>query len=1157
MLLLLVLACDPKDGLDTAELAWGDLDADGYAVADGDCNDHNPNVHPGAAEACDFLDNDCDEEVDEGNQKLWYIDLDQDGYGDPETEVESCAEVAGYIPTGRDCNDDDPSISPAQEELCDGIDQDCDAQVDEGVTQSYWADVDEDGYGDPEVEVAACALPAGYADNDFDCDDSDVEVRPNATDICNEVDDDCDGELDEDPDLLWYPDDDGDGFGAEGDPVAACSAPSGYAEGVEDCDDEDAGLNPDTVWFEDVDQDGFGGAEVSLESCEEPTGYVLDGDDCDDAVPAVNPDADELCNSIDDDCDGDIDEDDALDAETWYLDADGDGYGVDTTTTAACTQPSGYAAVDGDCDESDGSVNPGAEEVCGDNDDDDCDGLDDESCEVEHCADITTDETWTSESPHLVTCDIAISAELTLEDGAVVSVDEGFGITVEAGGTLLVEGTSAGVTLTSSEGNPKSGDWLGLTFDQAEDSVIEGLTLSYAGGNGYGGILVYKTEVELTDSLVHDNDYAGVYVYSGGLVLQDSELSDNETWGLYLDSASTLDDAFSGNVLTGNDQPLQLHPSQLGQLDATSVLSGNVRDEVEVLTGTVTDDASWPDCGADYVITGDINIQATTGPDITIEDGTVWLFENRTQLRVATSYAGSLTIDGSSTGVTMASADSNPQPGDWDGLYFGTKDTGSSIVGLSLSEGGYASGTGCLVSAGDLSISDSTISDCAGYGITMSSADLSLEDTSVDNATSYGVYLYGSSGLTSFSNNSISNGGSWPLVLPIDALIDLDTASTWSGNAEDKVRIVAGGRASRDGTWPAYDYSVGGSVSIGDTSKLPDITITDGATFAFDYGQLSVGNGQYGTLTINGSSTGVTFTSSASNPQAGDWNGLYLGGDSDGSTLSGFSVLYAGAASSAVYLSGATNITLDDCTIEDGSSIGLYVAGSSTASITDCSISGHASYGIRMDNGALTADFTNNTLSGNGLYPLWINPETLADLDSSSSFTGNSTDSILVDGGTVSTAGTWPLLDASYRVTGDISVNSGAYPHVVVEAGTTWEFESSASLRVHSGSIEAVGTSTSPIVFTSAQSSPSAGDYEGVVVGGNCIAAKTVFQYVTIAYGGGSASGHADANLYWACPGGSVLDSTISYSGGYGIYRWYASPTLTNITYTSNVTDLY
>ena len=90
-------------------------------------------------------------------------------------------------------------------------------------------------------------------------------------------------------------------------------------------------------------------------------GYSVEEGDCDDANPAVHPDATETCNEVDDNCDGDVD---TGVGATWYLDADGDGYGLDDQPLIACAQPAGYAADAGDCDDAEPSIHPGATETC-------------------------------------------------------------------------------------------------------------------------------------------------------------------------------------------------------------------------------------------------------------------------------------------------------------------------------------------------------------------------------------------------------------------------------------------------------------------------------------------------------------------------------------------------------------------------------------------------------------------------------------------------------------------------------------------------------------------------------------------------------------------------------------------------------------------------
>jgi hypothetical protein len=167
-----------------------------------------------------------------------------------------------------------------------------------------------------------------------DCRDDDPDIYPGADEYCNDIDDDCDGTVD------------------EGDAIDAIE------------------------WFADSDGDNFGDATNSLNACEQPINYVADDQDCDDAESTINPSADEYCNGDDDDCDGTIDEPDALDATIWYRDSDGDTYGDEFITVLGCSAPTGYVGDDTDCDDSDATSYPGATEIPYDGIDQDCDGED-------------------------------------------------------------------------------------------------------------------------------------------------------------------------------------------------------------------------------------------------------------------------------------------------------------------------------------------------------------------------------------------------------------------------------------------------------------------------------------------------------------------------------------------------------------------------------------------------------------------------------------------------------------------------------------------------------------------------------------------------------------------------------------------------------------
>ena len=399
---------DPADYNCDGSTGWADDDGDGFAACE-DCDDSDAAINPDAAEQCNSVDDDCDGTIDEADATdatTWYADADGDGYGDVTSTTAACDQPSGYVGAtyATDCDDTNPDISPVDPELCDGVDNDCDGDTDEGVTDTFYADDDDDGYGDASSTMDACSVPSGYSADDTDCDDGDPAVSPAATETCNGIDDDCDGTTDE-PDAAdaatWYRDGDADGYGDAAASTVSCEAPSGYGSDNTDCDDADDDIHPgadehcDSVdedcdgtvdnaavdadtWYADSDSDGYGAPRSTQDACTQPRGYVADATDCDDGDAAINPAATELCDGADNDCDGTTDEDDAADATTVYADDDMDGYGDPADAVTTCYAYSGYVSDSTDCDDADATAYPGATEIC-DGDDEDCDGVVDEA----------------------------------------------------------------------------------------------------------------------------------------------------------------------------------------------------------------------------------------------------------------------------------------------------------------------------------------------------------------------------------------------------------------------------------------------------------------------------------------------------------------------------------------------------------------------------------------------------------------------------------------------------------------------------------------------------------------------------------------------------------------------------------------------------------
>jgi hypothetical protein len=203
ILLVLILAgcADPKQEgspLDTSSKDTGchDADFDCYGPKENDCDDANAGVNPGATELCDGIDNDCDGAVDEDLGTEFFQDLDGDGFGNVSVSVIGCDEPEGYVTDDSDCDDTNAASWPGNTEVCDGVDNDCDGEADQGLLSTLYPDADADGYGDPSAPVVGCDARDGYVSDATDCDDVNAAIYPGARETCDAADEDCDGRID-------------------------------------------------------------------------------------------------------------------------------------------------------------------------------------------------------------------------------------------------------------------------------------------------------------------------------------------------------------------------------------------------------------------------------------------------------------------------------------------------------------------------------------------------------------------------------------------------------------------------------------------------------------------------------------------------------------------------------------------------------------------------------------------------------------------------------------------------------------------------------------------------------------------------------------------------------------------------------------------------
>ncbi len=623
--------------------------------------------------------------------------------------------------------------------------------------------------------------------------------------------------------------------------------------------------------------------------------------------------------------------------------------------------------------------------------------------------------------------------------------------------------------------------------------------------------------------------------------------------------------------------------------------------------GTISVDTTWSSSGSPYIVTSSVYVNGTDGADgittLTIEPGVEVRFNRYMKLEIGAGSgdSGALVAEGTvGTPILFTSNAATPAVGDWYGIRFQntTDDNTTSLSNCIVEYAGYVNQGSVYIYNSAPELHDSIIRYGSSYGVYIYSGNPVLSNMTISDIDNYGLYFAGTAG-GSFTGNTIANGlyltsggpetlsgntfnwnNTYPVRIGCNDVGTLLNNNTFSGLDGSSSLDIIGGTLILDATWPdVLPLRVTSNLIVkgadGD-DNITTLAIDPGVEVRFNKNtklEIGASSGDPGAVVAEGTAADpILFTSNETSPAAGDWYGIHFQNTTDDATtsLSNCIVEYAGYANQGsvyVYYSAPE---LQDSIIRYGSSYGVYIY-SGNPTLSNVTISDIANYGLYFA-GTAGGSFTGNTIA-NGLYLTSGGPETL----SGNTFNWNNTYPVRIgcnDVGTLLTNNTFNGLDGSsyldiiggtltldaiwpdvlpLRVTSNLIVKGvdgdDNITTLAIDPGVEVRFNKNTKLEIGAssgdpGAVVAEGTVADPILFTSNETSPAAGDWYGIRFQNTTDDATTSLSNCIVEYAGYANQG--SVYVYYSAP--ELHDSIIRYGSSYGVYVYSGNPTLSNVT---------